>query len=235
MGTPQSRPGGHSPIKPRRPVRRARQAAEHTNSRHKTWAPLCRANPPGEARSMTLSRYVRFERTLVSRSRLALVCTFVFGTRTGGLRVVQVNVDNFRAAETALMYDNQLGLSGGVNQWFHYRVPTSVENQPVIRMNRDTLYSGSVVDISGGGTITMPEVGDRYQTVMVINQRPLHQPCVQRTRHLSADRRGAWFSVRQCGGPHLRRRQRPRRHRRSQPAPGQAYSRHGSREPVRPS
>lgn len=84
--------------------------------------------------------------------------------------MVKVNVDNFRAAETALMYDNQLALSGGVNQWFHYRVPTSVDEQPVIRMNRDTLYSGAVVDISGGGTITMPEVGDRYQTVMVISQ-----------------------------------------------------------------
>ena len=84
--------------------------------------------------------------------------------------MVKVNVDNFRAAETALMYDNQLALSGGVNQWFHYRVPTSVKEQPVIRMNRDTLYSGAVVDISGGGTITMPEVGDRYQTVMIISQ-----------------------------------------------------------------
>jgi hypothetical protein len=84
--------------------------------------------------------------------------------------MVKVNVDNFRAAETAQMLDKQLSMTGGVNQWFHFRVPTPVDQQPVIRMNRDTLYSGAVVDISGGGTITMPEVGDRYQTVMVINQ-----------------------------------------------------------------
>ena len=32
MGTPQCRPGGHSPIKPRRPVRRARRAAKHSTS-----------------------------------------------------------------------------------------------------------------------------------------------------------------------------------------------------------
>lgn len=82
----------------------------------------------------------------------------------------KVNVDNFRAAETALMFDNQLGLTGGVNEWFHYRAPTPVDNQPVIRMNRDTLYSAAVVDISEGASLTMPEVGDRYQTVMVINQ-----------------------------------------------------------------
>lgn len=84
--------------------------------------------------------------------------------------MVKVNVDNFRAAETALMFDNQLALTGGVNRWFHYRKPTPVDNQPVIRMNRDTLYSGSIVDISDGGTITMPEVGERYQTAMVINE-----------------------------------------------------------------
>ncbi len=29
--------------------------------------------------------------------------------------MVKVNVDNFRAAETALMFDNQLALSGGIN------------------------------------------------------------------------------------------------------------------------
>ena len=32
MGTPQCRPGGQSPIKPRRPVRRARRAAKHSTS-----------------------------------------------------------------------------------------------------------------------------------------------------------------------------------------------------------
>ncbi|MDX2344688.1 MAG: DUF1254 domain-containing protein, partial [Acidimicrobiia bacterium] len=82
----------------------------------------------------------------------------------------QVNVDSFRAAETAALFDNQLAMTGGINQWFHYRAPTPVDKQPVIRMNRDTLYSGAVVDISGGGTLTMPVVGDRYQTVMVINE-----------------------------------------------------------------
>ena len=32
VGTPQCRPGGHSPIKPRRPVRRARRVAKHSTS-----------------------------------------------------------------------------------------------------------------------------------------------------------------------------------------------------------
>ncbi len=59
MGTPQCRPGGHSPIKPRRPVRRARQAAKHSNKPHNTAGTVMENQPAGRSRSMTLSRYVR--------------------------------------------------------------------------------------------------------------------------------------------------------------------------------
>ena len=37
--------------------------------------------------------------------------------------------------------------AGGVNRWHHNRTPTPIDQQPVIRMNRDTLYSMAVVDI----------------------------------------------------------------------------------------
>lgn len=80
-----------------------------------------------------------------------------------------VNVDNFRAAETARLFDDALKVTGGVNLWFHYRAPTGVDNQPVIRMNRDTLYSAAIVDISDGASLTLPDAGDRYMTVMVVN------------------------------------------------------------------
>jgi hypothetical protein len=80
-----------------------------------------------------------------------------------------VNVDNFRAAETARLFDEGLRVTGGVNQWFHYRVPAGVETQPVIRMNRDTLYSYAIVDISEGASVTLPDAGDRYMTMMVVN------------------------------------------------------------------
>lgn len=97
---------------------------------------------------------------------------------------VYVNVDNFRAAETARLFDDILKMSGGTNQWFHYREPTGVDNQPVIRMNRDTLYSSVIVDISEGATLTLPDAGGRYLTVMVPERGALHQPGVQRTGHL---------------------------------------------------
>ena len=81
-----------------------------------------------------------------------------------------VNVDNYIRAETAAMFDAPLAMAGGINRWIHLRVPTPVDQQTVIRMNRDTLYSGAIVDISGGGTVTLPDVGGRYMTLMVINE-----------------------------------------------------------------
>jgi len=60
--------------------------------------------------------------------------------------------------------------AGGINQWDHLRAPTALDEQTVIRMNRDTLYSMIVVDISQGATLTVPDAGDRYLSVMVINQ-----------------------------------------------------------------
>ncbi len=83
---------------------------------------------------------------------------------------IHVNVDNFLRAETDMQSARLLASSGGVNKLLHFRKPTPIDEQIVIRMNRDTLYSGAVVDISQGATITLPEVGDRYLTMMVINQ-----------------------------------------------------------------
>lgn len=51
--------------------------------------------------------------------------------------------------------------------WVH---PTPVENQPIVRMNRDTLYSAAIVDISEGALLSIPEVGERYISVMIVNQ-----------------------------------------------------------------
>ena len=81
----------------------------------------------------------------------------------------RVYVDNFRAAETARLFDDSLKLMGGINQWLHFRNPTGADNQPVIRMNRDTLYSAAIVDISEGASVTLPDAGDRYMTMMVVN------------------------------------------------------------------
>jgi hypothetical protein len=61
--------------------------------------------------------------------------------------------------------------SGGVNRLRHSRVPASVDEQTVIRMNRDTLYSFAVVDLRAGARFTIPEHGERYLSAMVVNER----------------------------------------------------------------
>ena len=37
-------------------------------------------------------------------------------------------------------------------------------------MNRDTLYSSAVVDISEGATLTLPDTAGRYLSAMVVNR-----------------------------------------------------------------
>ena len=85
---------------------------------------------------------------------------------------IHVNADNFVRAETASQIDRFLKtfVGGKVNTWVHIRIPTPIDGQTVIRMNRDTLYSATVVDISKGATLTIPDSGDRYLSVMIINE-----------------------------------------------------------------
>jgi hypothetical protein len=84
---------------------------------------------------------------------------------------VKVNVDNFVRAETASQIDRALKTVGiNVNTWGHLRTPTPLDAQNVIRMNRDTLYSAALIDISKGATLTIPETGDRYLSIMVVNE-----------------------------------------------------------------
>jgi hypothetical protein len=83
---------------------------------------------------------------------------------------VKVNVENFARAETDHMMQEFVTQAGGVNTWAHNRGPTPLDRQPVVRMNRDTLYSVAVVDISAGATVTLPDAGQRYISAMVVNQ-----------------------------------------------------------------
>jgi len=81
-----------------------------------------------------------------------------------------VSVDNFARAETDRMFAGIQRDAGGINELSHNRAPASVEHQTVIRMNRDTLYSFAIVDITAGATVTVPDHGDRYVSVMIVNE-----------------------------------------------------------------
>jgi hypothetical protein len=85
-------------------------------------------------------------------------------------REIPVTLDNFARAASDIEFDKYVTLAGGINRFYHFREPTPVDNQPTIRMNRDTLYSTAIVDITEGATLTLPEAGERYMSAMVYNQ-----------------------------------------------------------------
>ena len=83
---------------------------------------------------------------------------------------VPVNVNNYVVVETAGQFDRILTMTGGINKLKSFRGPTPLDKQSVIRMNRDTLYSFAIVDISEGATLTMPETNGRYNSAMIVNE-----------------------------------------------------------------
>lgn len=101
---------------------------------------------------------------------LLIFGSLTFGNSAIADEVVPVNVDNFVRAETASQIGRGLKMTGGINKWAHNYEPIPLDGQNVIRMNRDTLYSYVIVDISEGATLTLPDSGKRYMSVMVVNE-----------------------------------------------------------------
>ena len=75
---------------------------------------------------------------------------------------ISVTMDNYEEAESDLAFYNVTKLVG-MNTFFHF--PTGafdLDNQTVVRMNRDTYYSGAIIDTTQGATVTIPETNGRY-------------------------------------------------------------------------
>lgn len=83
---------------------------------------------------------------------------------------VPVTLDNFARAETDTYIGNLLK-EGNLGKFKHNRDPASIDNQTVIRLNRDTLYSFAVFDLDAGPvTVTMPNAGNRFMSLQIINE-----------------------------------------------------------------
>ncbi len=83
---------------------------------------------------------------------------------------VEVTVDNFIRAESDLYFGN-LVKEGGLGKFNHRREPARIEDQAVIRLNRDTLYSSAVFDLDTSPVaITLPDAGERFMSMQVINE-----------------------------------------------------------------
>lgn len=90
---------------------------------------------------------------------------------TAATELIKVDAFNYVRAKTAIQFDKYLTrASGKINTLYHGRAVVDIDARSSKRLNRDTLYSTAIVDISKGATLVIPDVGDRYVSVQVVNE-----------------------------------------------------------------
>lgn len=103
-----------------------------------------------------------------------LISAIILGALAGMVQAepMKVNAFNFARAESDLYFSNVVKRNGGLNKVVHDRVSTPIDEQTIVRMNRDTFYSSSIHDLQAGPvTIVMPEAEDtRFQSLQVVSQ-----------------------------------------------------------------
>jgi len=81
-----------------------------------------------------------------------------------------VTADNFTRAESDMYFGANVK-GDGFGKFIHNRGVMPIDNQTVVRANRDTLYSAAVFDLDAGPvTVTMPDAGKRFMSMMVIDE-----------------------------------------------------------------
>jgi hypothetical protein len=90
-----------------------------------------------------------------------------------------VTQDNFPRVYTNMRLGAILKKTGGVNNFFKMPVPSSIpEEQFVVRMNRDTPYSVSVIDMSSDSVyVTVPQT-NQYVTIQIVDENHETQPMI---------------------------------------------------------
>jgi hypothetical protein len=109
--------------------------------------------------------------------------TFAFALAVTGIAEaapppVKVTPDNFVRAESDLFFSRIAGIAG-IGKFLHAQNITPIDFQPVVRMNRDTLYSAAVFDLDASPVdITLPDSRGRYQSMQVISQDEYSAPAI---------------------------------------------------------
>lgn len=92
------------------------------------------------------------------------------GAATAASPTVPVKVDDFVRAES----DRYLAATvrrGAFGKLVHDRVLRPLEQVTVVTINRDTLYSLGVFDLDAGPvTVSLPDAGRRYMSLVMVNQ-----------------------------------------------------------------
>jgi hypothetical protein len=102
---------------------------------------------------------------------VALSLTVATGCGALAADPVPVTVDNFERAETDMYFGTVALKEGGFGKFEHHRELAAIDTQPIIRMNRDTLYSAIVIDLDAGpATVTLPDPGDRFMSMQLVDE-----------------------------------------------------------------
>ena len=92
-------------------------------------------------------------------------------------KMIPVTVELFGRAESDVTFAKYLSFAKAFNQFAHLRALTPLDQQNIVRMNRDTLYSPSIIDFAkctpSGVTLIFPPadlIGDRFVSAMIVSQ-----------------------------------------------------------------
>jgi hypothetical protein len=98
-----------------------------------------------------------------SIAMLFIVTTFIACTNDQ----IPVTLENYKVAESDFAFGGTVKL-GGENKLIHLPVKEfDLSKQVVVRMNQDTVYSGAVVDVSKGASISLPKTDGRYMSAQI--------------------------------------------------------------------
>lgn len=113
---------------------------------------------------------------------LVLIAPLCFGT-VEPVTTAQVTSDTFVRAESDRFFSRVVA-RGGFGKFVHNRELVPIDTQVVVRPNRDTLYSSAVFDLDAGAvTVTLPDAGNRYFSMIAINQDQYTQPLMYKAGH----------------------------------------------------
>ena len=84
--------------------------------------------------------------------------------------LVKVTADNYVRAESDVQMKGYAEAMDAFGKFAVNRTHYAVDNQVTVRGNRDTIYMFGTFDLTSPLTITMPDPGERYMSLQVINQ-----------------------------------------------------------------
>jgi hypothetical protein len=105
----------------------------------------------------------------IARFVLGTMFTLIFPLTLSAAETEAVTAFNFTRAETD-NYISKYVEQGAFGKFIHFRAPVAIDRQAVIRMQRDTLYSIGVFDLTEPLTIVKPDAGKRFMSMLIINE-----------------------------------------------------------------